>query len=611
MIKLSLLIVTFAALLIPILMSHFNISNVPTAVAEITVGIILGKSGLNIVHSTFALSFLSSLGVMMLMFLSGLEIDFSLFKKKDAVTTSQTIQSPLPTAMKAFGLVIITTTALGIIIRLLGFFQEAFLAALIFSTIALGVVIPTLKEKQIINQLSGQTLMLAAVLGEVGPMMALTIYASINGGNVQRLWLIIFLFLATIFLLWRFKEPYRWFNKISKATTQLDIRLAFFLIFALVSVAEDVGAENVLGAFLAGIVMKLLEPTTATEGKLNSIGYGFLIPFFFIMTGAKLDLTGFFANLHGLLLLPVLISCFLLAKLPTILIFRRIFSPQNACASGLLLTTTITLVLPTLQVAQNLHTITGNQADAFTLAAVIVCIIGPVGFNSLYRVSRKKAPTKRVVILGTNIATIPVAQQLIKDNYAVRLVTDDDGNYRTFKSGPAPLILLPTLTEQALKKAQLFDTDILLTAFKDNDKNAQLAQLARKNGVPRVIAAQNSLRLTNEQCELLKNQHVEIYNSFVASISILRAIIENPAVAQSLIQSTSGLFEATVRNEKYNGYQLRALPFNGAITISNIYRHHRLIDPTADTTIQLGDRLFFIGPHDEARSAKAALEQGS
>ena len=92
----------------------------------------------------------------------------------------------------------------------------------------------------------GQTLLLTAVLGEVIPMLALTFYASIYGHNAGRLWLIVLLFLAAIFLLRRFRQPYVWFNNVSKATTQLDIRLAFFLIFTLVTVAESVGADGIL-----------------------------------------------------------------------------------------------------------------------------------------------------------------------------------------------------------------------------------------------------------------------------------------------------------------------------------------------------------------------------
>ncbi|WP_035173040.1 cation:proton antiporter, partial [Lactobacillus equicursoris] len=159
--------------------------------------------------------------------------------------------------------VAVFAVGLALIMKAMGLFSDVALATIIFMTVALGVVIATLKEKEILSRPIGQTVLLTAVLGEVIPLLLLTIYSSINGGDAKKLWLIVLLFAAAIFLLRRFKQPYNWFSQVTKATTQLDIRLAFFLIFALVTVAEQVGAENILGAFLAGMVMKLLEPSQA------------------------------------------------------------------------------------------------------------------------------------------------------------------------------------------------------------------------------------------------------------------------------------------------------------------------------------------------------------
>ena len=409
----SVLIVMVAALVIPIAMARLNVSNIPTAVAEIITGVILGKSAFNIVQANEMLTLMSTLGVIMLMFLSGMEIDFDLFKK--GPDKNQDGQNPVQLAGQAFGLIIITAVVLGIILRSLGLFSDFFLATILFSTVALGVVIATLKEKEILGRPAGQTILLTAVLGEVVPMLSLTIYASLNGGDAKRLWLIILLFLAAIILLRRFKQPYIWFSRISKATTQLDIRLAFCLIFVLVTIAETVGAENILGAFLAGMVMKLLEPTEATKDKLTSIGYGFLIPFFFIMTGVKLNLRELFAHPQALALIPILVVCFIIAKLPAMLVYRRRFSTRNSFAGSFLVVTTITLVLPSLTVARNLHAITANQSDAFILAAVIVCIIAPIVFNSVYKLEKADLIKQRVVFVGTNTFTVPVAQQLSKN----------------------------------------------------------------------------------------------------------------------------------------------------------------------------------------------------
>lgn len=590
----------FVALIIPILMNHFKIDNVPTAVAEIAVGIFLGKSVLNVVNETNLLNMMSTLGVMMLMFLSGMEINFDLFKPRDKKKTAQS--STLGLALQSYGIVVCCAVVLGGILYLLGLFQGLFLAVLLFSTIALGVVIPTLKEKGILNKNSGQALMLTAVLGEVIPMLALTVYASINGGNAGRLWLIVFLFVAAILLLWRFKQPYILFNKISKSTTQLDVRLAFFLIFTLVSIAEDVGAESILGAFLAGIVMKLLEPADATEEKLNSIGYGFLIPFFFIMTGVKLDLKGLFADPKGLLLIPVFVGCFFLAKLPTLLIFRRLFSKQNSLASSFLMTTTITLVLPALEVAKSLHTINTVQSDAFILAAVIICIIGPVGFNSIYKLEKSDLIKQRVVMLGSNLATIPVAQQLTKEWYDVQVVTDNEENYKAFQGKVKNLHYIPEIDENKLKEQGLFDTDIFLSIFDNDARNAELAKIAKTNNVKRVIAAQDSLTLM-ENNKIISDD-IEVFNPYIVNISVLRALIETPAISAMFKSTEAGLYTVTLANPKYDNYLLRALPFSDKVTISSIYHNNQKIVANGDTRIKLGDRLVYISDYHQATEVK-------
>ncbi len=605
--QLSLLIVMVAALIIPLVMARFRISSVPTAVAEIVTGIILGKSLFNIVTPNETLNMMSTMGVIMLMFLSGMEINFDLFKKQPGAAPNP--QSPVSLAGRAFGLVIVTAAVLGIILNRIGLFHDVFLATILFSTVALGVVIATLKEKEILGRPAGQTILLTAVLGEVVPMLALTIYASINGGNARRLWLIVLLFLAAFFLLRRFKQPFIWFNKISKATTQLDIRLAFFLMFILVTIAEQVGAENILGAFLAGMVMKLLEPTENTQEKLTSIGYGFLIPFFFIMTGVRLNIKQLFANPRARALIPILVACFVLAKLPTILVFRRRFSKRNAFAGGFLTVTTITLVLPALQVARNLHAITSTQSDAFILAAVIVCIIGPIVFNSVYKLDKSDLIKQRVVILGANTLTVPIAQQLSKNWYVIRMVTDNEENYKTFNSEVADLAYLPKIDETTLDKENFFDTDILVASFRNDRKNLRLATLAKKRGVSRVIASQQNPNVDHERIDELVAQGVEIFNAFNVETSVLRSMIESPSIIELLTDTEAGLFEVVVRNQRYAGQELHTLPFIDKITVSRIYRNHKPISPHGDTIIELGDHILFTGNHLDAETARNELRR--
>ncbi len=605
--QLSMFIIMFSALLIPILMARFKVASVPTAVAEIIVGIILGKSGLNLVVQTRDLTFLSSLGVIVLMFLSGMEINFSLFKKQPGVKRDH--QSPVNLAVESFAGIMLTAFVLAMILKMTGMFSDVLLATIIFSTVALGVVIATLKEKEILSRPMGQTILLTAVLGEVIPMLSLTVYASINGGNAGRLWMIVLLFLAAIALLNRFKQPFIWFNKVTKATTQLDIRLAFFLIFTLVTLAETVGAENILGAFLAGMVMKLLEPSEATQDKLTSIGYGFFIPIFFLMTGVKLNLRTLLTNPHALALIPVLVICFVLAKLTPMLVFRQRFNGRNAFAGGFLLVTTITLVLPTLQVARNLHAITSTQSDAFVLAAVIVCIIAPIVFNSVYRLAPEDKVKQRVVFLGTNVFSVPVAQQLSRNWYEVRMVTDSKDNYKTYDSEVKNLTYLPELSEAALENEKLFDCDIMAIDYLDDAKNFRLAKLAKAHHVSRVIAGQNQRNLDEDQRNKLQKLGVEIFNVYNVQTSVLRALIESPSIMTMLNSTEAGLYEVVVRNRRYTGQQLQALPFIDKITVSRIRRGSQWLIPRGTTVIEPGDHLIFTGKAEDVANIRAELRR--
>ena len=610
MAQLSLFLVVLLALVIPIFMARFQISNVPTAVAEIIVGIIMGSSGFNLITSTHDLTFLSDLGVILLMFLSGMEIDFDLLQRKNnpkGKSQAGKTVDPLKTAITAFIGIVIMAFVLAYVLRLTGLFSEVMLAAIILMTVALGVVIATLKEKDILGRPIGQTILLTAVLGEVIPLLLLTIYASINGGNAEQLWLIILLFVAAIFLLRRFKQPYLWFAKITKSTTQLDIRLAFFLIFALVTVAETVGAENILGAFLAGMVMKLLEPSEATKDKLTSIGYGFFIPIFFIMTGVGLNLRSLFAHPSSLMLLPVLVIFLFIAKVPVLLTYVRYFQKKNAFAGGFLTATTITIVLPTLQVARKLHAITSTQSDAFILAAVIVCILSPIVFNSNFVLLPEDKIKEKVAIVGANAVTVPVAHDLHANWYSVKMFTDKKNQYKTYDSRVENLTFLPNLDEETLEKDGVFDGDIVVAANRADEDNIKIARMAKEKGVNRVIA-----RLSEVDSKTLtefNEKGIEVFNSTNVHAALMRAMIESPTVYRIMTDTKNILYSVKVKNTHYTGRQLMDLEFIDQITVSRIKRGDEWLIPRGATVIEPGDILVFSGEFKVADRVRDLLSK--
>ena len=613
----SVLIVTFAAFITPMVLQRFKISVLPTAVAEVLVGIVLGKSGFDLVQTEGILSFLSNYGVIFLLFLSGMEIDFSIFKKNNGPLTPLARKkaakapstSPVQVAAVAYGGSLLMALALALLFKFFGLFSNFILAAILFSTVALGVVIAVLKENELLNKPLGQTLLLIAVLGEVVPLLCLTVYSSFVSGKGESAWLIFLLFIVGALLFKRFRSFFTSLDKINKSTTQIDIRLALLVITTLVVLAESVGAEDILGAFIAGIVIKLLQPAHSTQEKLDAIGYGVFIPFFFILTGAKINIPELLASPKTLILIPLFFAAYVLAKAPAYLGLRQRFKRINALAGAMLSQTTITLVLATLTVAQNLKVISSEQSGAFILAAVVSCILGPLVFNKLHKPEPEDLKKTKVTIIGVNLVTINTAEQLHEDWYDIQMYTNWKKNHQTYDYR-SNVHLVESLEPKDLIKEQIFDTDILVLGHSDVDINYSLALAAKEYGVDRVLTRIQNSDPTSmaEMDKRLSDAGVEFFTTFDTTIGMMRAIIESPSTLD-LITGDSRLYEVVVRNSKFAGLELRKLPFIKEITVSRIFRHRKAIPVNGNTQIQVGDHLLFSANKDVVNDIRKKISK--
>lgn len=612
--QVSLLIMLFAALITPMLMARFKITFLPTAVVEIILGIVLGPSLLGLVHTTEILKQLSDIGVIILLFLSGMEIDFDLFKKpqdtpsplaqKNAVQNSK--WSPVILACLAYSTIIVISLVLAGLFKWANLFSDFWLAAILFATISLGIVIATLKENELLSKAFGQTVLLIAVLGEVVPMLGLTFYASVFGSSSKSLWLLLLIIVAAIFLLRRFKFFFNFFEQINKSTTQLDVRLAFFLIVAMVTVASSVGAENILGAFIAGIILKLLRPSESTKDKLDSIGYGFFIPIFFMMSGIGLNLRTLLSDPEALTLIPLFFLAYVIAKLAIYPILSLRFKSANAIAGTSLSTATITMVVAILQVAKNMHVINAHQSGAFLLAAILTCVFSPLIFSKAYRPEAEDLKKQTVHFIGANIFTVPVAQQLTQGWYDIQMYTDNEKNYRTYNS-EIQIHLLENLNAEEMIKQGIFDTDILVVGHFRAQENYLLAKAAKAYGVERVIVRFEDRNILNKHEKELHDLGIEIYNTPEVNIAMLRGLIETPSTMLLLNDTTNTIFEVQVHNRKYTGLEIKNLPFIDKITISQIFRNHRLIRPVGTTQLELNDRLIFTGSKNDIEEIRHEL----
>ncbi|HCZ8057439.1 TPA: monovalent cation:proton antiporter family protein [Staphylococcus aureus] len=608
---LSLVIVVLAAFLTPIIVNRLNINFLPVVVAEILMGIVIGNSFLNIVERDSILNILSTLGFIFLMFLSGLEIDFKAFKKDKRARQGQnddesSIPGHLNLALTVFAFIMIISILLAYVFKWLGLVDDVLLMVIIISTISLGVVVPTLKEMNIMRTTIGQFILLVAVLADLVTMILLTVYGAINGQGGSTIWLIgiLVVFTAISYILGVQFKRMSFLQKLMDGTTQIGIRAVFALIILLVALAEGVGAENILGAFLAGVVVSLLNPDEEMVEKLDSFGYGFFIPIFFIMVGVDLNIPSLIKEPKLLIIIPILIVAFIISKLIPVMFIRRWFDMKTTIASAFLLTSTLSLVIAAAKISERLNAISAETSGILILSAVITCVFVPIIFKKLFPVPDEFNRKIEVSLIGKNQLTIPIAQNLTSQLYDVTLYYRKDLSDRRQLSYDITMIEIADYEQDVLERLGLFDRDIVVCATNDDDINRKVAKLAKAHQVERVICR---LESTTDDTELV-DSGIEIFSSYLSNKILLKGLIETPNMLNLLSNVETSLYEIQMLNYKYENIQLRNFPFGGDIIFVRIIRNNESIVPHGDTQLRYGDRLIVTGAKEYVDELKRELE---
>ncbi|HHB4978493.1 TPA: cation:proton antiporter [Staphylococcus aureus] len=608
---LSLVIVVLAAFLTPIIVNRLNINFLPVVVAEILMGIVIGNSFLNIVERDSILNILSTLGFIFLMFLSGLEIDFKAFKKDKRARQGQnddesSIPGHLNLALTVFAFIMIISILLAYVFKWLGLVDDVLLMVIIISTISLGVVVPTLKEMNIMRTTIGQFILLVAVLADLVTMILLTVYGAINGQGGSTIWLIgiLVVFTAISYILGVQFKRMSFLQKLMDGTTQIGIRAVFALIILLVALAEGVGAENILGAFLAGVVVSLLNPDEEMVEKLDSFGYGFFIPIFFIMVGVDLNIPSLIKEPKLLIIIPILIVAFTISKLIPVMFIRRWFDMKTTIASAFLLTSTLSLVIAAAKISERLNAISAETSGILILSAVITCVFVPIIFKKLFPVPDEFNRKIEVSLIGKNQLTIPIAQNLTSQLYDVTLYYRKDLSDRRQLSDDITMIEIADYEQDVLERLGLFDRDIVVCATNDDDINRKVAKLAKAHQVERVICR---LESTTDDTELV-DSGIEIFSSYLSNKILLKGLIETPNMLNLLSNVETSLYEIQMLNYKYENIQLRNFPFGGDIIFVRIIRNNESIVPHGDTQLRYGDRLIVTGAKEYVDELKQELE---
>jgi monovalent cation:H+ antiporter-2, CPA2 family len=598
------------AFLTPILMHRFKLNFLPVVVAEIIMGLLIGKSGFNIVHDDVWLSTLSTLGFIFLMFLSGLEIDFSTFKgKKKPDKLSNGISEPNAFSVASIIFTGIFALSLGLsyLFVYLGFIEDAFLMTLIISTISLGVVLPTLKEAHLTKTTIGQIILLIAVIADLVTMILLAVFVSLNDKGGGNTWLLLILFAAGVALYFvgrRFKNR-TFLETMSKGTIQIGTRAVFALIIILVAVSETVGAENILGAFLAGVLVSLLSPNQELVHKLDSFGYGFLIPIFFVMVGVGLDVWSLLSDPKLLLLIPLLLFALLLSKVIPLYFLIRWYDKKTVIASGFLLTSTLSLVIAAATIGERLEIITPEMSGTFILVAIITSVITPIVFKKLFPFEVGQQKKIKVAFVGVNQMTMPVSLELKSSLYeTVMYHIQQDKVDIQIANSVFEINEIQDYRIATVEKTEIVKADIVVVSTGNDELNAQLALDLKDKGVNRVI-----VRIERAELETgLREKGIEVFSVILSTQTLMRALIESPSLLSILTNKETSLYEIRMMNEQFAGLSLRRFPFTGDIIFVRIIRGNDSIVPHGDTELQMSDRLIVTGSKEYVDELKRELE---
>ena len=373
----TLLFVSLAVLILPGLS---RLLRIPAVVAEMVFGVILGKSLLQFEASGDWLPFLANLGFLMLMFQAGMEIDFGMLRKQSRGNI-------------VFQFVLFAAT-FGLSLGFAFLMGRGMFIALVLSTTSLGLVMPILKESGYTRTELGQSILLAATLADFLTLFGITFFLLyLQHGLSWRFALPVPLFIGFGVLL-HVGRLWAWWNPsqaetilgIKSDSQEIGVRLSMALLFLFVGLAELVHLEPVLGAFMGGAVLSFVfREKFALEEKLSAIGFGFLIPFFFIHVGMQFDLTNV-ANKAQLIFTAKLLGLALAVKLlPAALLILRGRSVKEAFQVGILLSSRLSLIIAAAAIGLQNNLITQAMKDAIVLLALITCFVGPTLFKLTLR----------------------------------------------------------------------------------------------------------------------------------------------------------------------------------------------------------------------------------
>ena len=390
----SLVVVALAAFAVPLLLAVLPGPRIPSVVGEIVAGIALGASGLGLIDPAGGyVEFLFLFGLAFLLFLAGLEFDPSALRGTGAGGLRQAVASPVGRALFGMAIRLVVAFAITVPLWLAGLLPGPILVAFLISSTSLGIVLSVLTEHGLLRGRYGQRLFLSAAVADFVTVLLLTIFFSADARSPGvRLGLIALLLVLAFALFWSLRAASSragvaaLVERLAGAPAEIRVRGSFALLLAFVALAAEFGLEVILGAFIAGAIISSLavgREHPLFHVKIDAIGYGFFVPVFFILTGARLDLPALLAAGDALLLVPILLLAVFIVKGVPALLYRDEFSLRECAAAGALQSAQMTLTVAGVEIGRRTGLIDEALGAALICVAVLSVLLAPIAFGRL------------------------------------------------------------------------------------------------------------------------------------------------------------------------------------------------------------------------------------
>ncbi|MFZ5967740.1 MAG: monovalent cation:proton antiporter family protein [Bacillota bacterium] len=603
----SLLIIIVLATFVPVLIKKLKWLPIPIVVGEVIAGMIVGKSGFGLIVETPWLNFLYTFGFAFLMFLSGLEVDFSQFRSSRTENAKTWYQKPLFLAFLIFAGTLSLGSAISYILKEFQLIKNIPLMTLILSTTSLGIVVPTLKEKGLLHTGYGQVILLAALVADFATMVMVTVYISFYTSAAADNVLLVLLLFVFFFIFYKMGLKIKgksFIQELSHATSQIKVRGAFALILIFIALAQMLGTEIILGTFLAGLIVALLDERDSSQLslKLDAIGYGFFIPIFFIMVGANFDISYVIHNPKSIYLLPALLLSVYAVKLIPSLILKVNYSWRDAVSAGFLLSSRLSLIIATSAIGLKLNIISEETNGVVILVAIITCTLSPLLFNKRVPASQgiKK---KNIFMIGVKQKTLLLAKKLQASDVDITFITHNPDKYEKSKQQNHKVYLGDPLDVAFMKTTELQNAKVVVISKSDDEIALEITRICKE-----VFEIEHVILLTDSQSNLLheNNYGATVISPEYASVFMAENIISNPTTFSLLMNKEDNDFrmaEVYLKNSDYIDRPIRNLELPGDCLILSIQRNAEKIIPNGNTILQEGDLMMLIGTKENVQQA--------